>query len=94
MLRAIGYIIFAAGVALWLAGCATAPSVGAVPAPEHTTNGWWQEHNSAVQAECDKAVAEIALEAGVTAENINDPQIQRVLRQLRWKCAQDQGLTL
>jgi hypothetical protein len=92
MLKAIGYTIFVTGVALWLSGCATGPSLGGITGQSGTSH--WQEYNTAVQAECDVAVAKLATEAGVNAENINRPDIQRALRELRWQCAQDQGLTL
>lgn len=94
MLKAIGYIVFATGVALWLAGCATGAPASAATQPEHSTNSAWQEYNTAVQEECDIAVAQLAIKHGVTAETIKDPEVQRILRDMRWQCAHQQGLTL
>lgn len=92
MLKAIGYILIATAVAVWLSGCATGASVGA--SPGHASNGVWQEQNQAVQDACDEAVAKIATEAGVTAQNINEPDVQRAIKQLRWRCNQQNGATL
>ena len=92
MLKAIGYIVFSASVLLTATGCATAASSKGITQQAGTSH--WQEYNTAVQAECDRTVVKIATEAGVTAENINRPDIQRALRELRWQCAQQQGLTL
>ncbi len=92
MLKAVGYIIFGAGVALWLTGCT--PAVQSSGITKQVGSAHWQEFNTLAQAECDRAVVEVATEAGVTTENINRPDIQRALRELRWQCAQQQGLTL
>lgn len=96
MLKVIGYIVVCGFVVLVasgaLTGCATAITSGGITEQAGTSH--WQEYNTAVQEECDKQVVKIAAEAGVTAENINRPDIQRALRELRWQCAQQQGLTL
>ncbi|AMO43639.1 hypothetical protein C171_00150 [Pseudomonas phage YMC11/06/C171_PPU_BP] len=83
-----GVVLAASGA---LTGCASAVASGGITQQNGTSH--WQEYNQAVQDECDKQVVKIATEAGVTADNINRPDIQRALRELRWQCAHQQGLT-
>lgn len=96
MLKVIGYIVVCGFVVLMasgaLTGCATAVISGGITEQAGTSH--WQEYNQAVQDECDVAVAKILIEAGVTADNINEPQVAKAARELRWRCAQQQGLTL
>lgn len=96
MLKVIGYIVVCGFVVLMasgaLTGCTTAVTSGGITEQAGTSH--WQEYNTAVQEECDIAVAQLAIKHGVTAETINDPEVQRILRSMRWQCAHQQGLTL
>lgn len=77
-----------------LQGCA----VNVITAPhasfDFTTNGAWQEHNTAKQGLCDAAVDSIVDEAGLSSAELSDVSVQNQIARLSWRCNEKLGNTL